>query len=189
MIGESVVLEKEPISWEEQERSLGLHLPQDYKALVSKYFTVNLGPISVVTPRAGTPGEPDLFAATRDSEVIFRDFFIDDPDEIADPMRQDGSPLESYSEVFDFYPKLPGLLKWGMDYLGGSYYWYVDGPPEGWAIVAQANEGWWDEHRMPMSEYLYGIVTRSLECDVAPKLFNEDRIFVEWPWPTPGETA
>lgn len=151
--------------------------------LVSTYFTFNLGPISLVSPRPGTPGDRDLLDATQASEEIFIDLYIEDPDVVSEPHRKDGSPLGNHLYVFDFHPKVPGLLKWGKDYLGGDYYWYVNGSSGEWSIVAHARDGWWDEHNMPLSEYLYGLLVGNLECDVVSEFFDADKKFVEWPWP------
>ncbi|MGW5877219.1 hypothetical protein ACWFMI_11810 [Nocardiopsis terrae] len=183
-IGESTVPNKESVPWGEVERSLGLTLPEDYKVLVSEYFTFNLGPISLVSPRPGTPGDRDLLDATQACEEIFTDLYIEDPGEIAEPHRQDGSPLGGCFHVFNFYPKAPGLLKWGKDYMGGDFYWYVNGPPSEWTIIAHSRENWWDEHKMSVSAYLYGLVSGEVECDVVAQSFDNDKKFVEWPWPT-----
>ncbi|WP_152521248.1 hypothetical protein [Nocardiopsis ganjiahuensis] len=184
LVGESSVPNKKPVSWGGVEKSLGLFLPEDYKSLVSEYFTFNLGPISLVSPRPGTPGDQGLLEATQESEEIFTDLYVENPAEIAEPHRQDGSPLGGHFYVFNFYPKVPGLLKWGKDYNGSDFYWYVNGPPSEWTIVAQAREGWWDEHKMSVSAYLYGLVSGEVECDVVAQSFDCDKKFVEWPWPT-----
>lgn len=183
LVGGSTVEDKEPIAWSQVERSMGLTLPEDYKILVSKYFTVNLGSVSLITPRAGTPGDSDLMIATRESKEEFEEFLAEDPFVGDVPQRMDGSLLEGHSEFPDFYPMVPGLLKWGKDFIGDEFYWYVDGPPGGWKILAKERNGWWCEHEMSVSEYIYKAATRVLDCEIVAKSFDDSNIFVEWPWP------
>ncbi|MFV2197041.1 hypothetical protein [Nocardiopsis sp. LOL_012] len=183
LVGDSTVGKKEPIVWGEIEEAMGLALPEDYKILASKYFTVNLGSISLITPRAGTPGDPDLLVATRESEEIFREFLAEDPFVGDVPQKMDGTLLEGYPRFPDFYPTVPGLLKWGDDFIGDEFYWYVDGPSSEWKILAKERDGWWCEHEMSVSEYIYKAAIRVLDCEIVAKSFDDENLFVEWPWP------
>ncbi|WP_435110274.1 hypothetical protein [Nocardiopsis synnemataformans] len=170
LAGPSLVSDKEKIDWKGVERRVGTMLPEDYKALNSEYFAVNLGPFSVGTPRRGAPGCADPLEATMEAEEIFKEVYLDEPEEVSEAYKADGTPLGSRPEVPKFYPSVPGLLKWGMDQIGGQFYWYVDGPPELWTVVAQARDGWWDEHDMSMSEYMYRVIKGSVQCTVVEKV-------------------
>ena len=93
------------------------------------------------------------------------------------PTRKGGGPLPGHEEAFDFHPRKPGLLAWGKDHVGGSYCWYTKGHLGQWAIVAYARDGWWESHAMSMSEYLIGIATGSVHCEVPPKRFQGWEMF------------
>lgn len=180
MAGESSVANKPEIDWVSLERSMGTALPEDYKALVSKYFTVQFGPIWIISPREGVPSASDPLSETLEFREIFEEMSEDDPEGTTVPCQMNGSPLGKHTSTFRFFPETPGLLAWGKDYMGGEYYWYVEGPPHTWTVVAHAaRDGWWDEHPVSMSEYLHGIVTRRLSCDVAPREFKDSEIFRE----------
>lgn len=178
--GESSFPDKQSIDWASLEKSMGVVLPGDYKELLSKYRSAKFGPIWLITPRSGIPGASDPLAATIEWREIFEEIHGDEPGGLPRPCRPNGEPLGDRPSAFQFFPDTPGLLAWGRDEMGGEYYWYVEGPPNTWTVVAHAaKEEWWDEHPMTMSEYLYGIVTGRLDCDVAPRGFEGEGIFQE----------
>ena len=180
MAGESYFPDKQDIDWVSLERSMGVVLPEDYKAILSKYSSARFGPILLITPRLGTPGASDPLAATIEWREIFEEINEDEPGGLPRPCRRSGEPLDGRTSDFRFFPGTPGLLAWGRDEMGGEYYWYVEGPPHTWAVVAHAaKEDWWDEHPMTMSEYLYSIVTKRLDCEIAPRGFENREIFQE----------
>lgn len=127
--------------------SLGNHvdLPQDYVDFISHYgsgyFTVN-GDFSL-----------EIFDLITDSGVLCVEEFL-------------GYAREGHLEFPERYPEVfpitPGLLPWGADDQGGTYYWWVEGHSDSWEVIADIRVEQLIGYRCSMSEFLLALYSNEL---------------------------
>lgn len=121
-----------------------IHLPQDYIDLINQYglgyFTVNgnfsLQIIDLITNRGVSVAQEFLDYAR-----------------------------EGHSEYPERYPKVfstvSGLLPWGADDQGGTYYWWVEGLPNTWKVIADIRVKM-IRYQYSMSEFLLALYSNEL---------------------------
>ncbi|MFF7079074.1 SMI1/KNR4 family protein [Streptomyces lavendulae] len=127
-----------PRLWEAAEGHLGIRLPADYKAFLDLYGPGAFdGFLSIDRPIDGTADELErLWPASG------RKPHLDDPDR---------SP-------FPFHPRPGGLIEWGGEEDGTTYYFLPEEPdPADWRVVVETDEGEWHEAPGPITEFLLNL--------------------------------
>jgi SMI1-KNR4 cell-wall len=109
--------------WAAVEAAIGVRLPTDFKALISRYGAGEFN--GLIRPL--TPFDPETtlidWSNTLDNEGSFRDLF---PEQCPYP----------------FYPEPGGLLTWATTSDGAIMYWLTDGEPDDWKVVAYDYDGY-----------------------------------------------
>lgn len=123
--------------WAAVEETLGLRLPADYKALVTRYGSGEFDEIVLLTPFA--PDSVNLVARARDLLPTFGPFRADWPDD--------------YPHLL--YPEPDGLLEWGSHGAGHQLCWQTGGDPDGWPIVLVAEDGGTFRHDLGLADLLF----------------------------------
>ncbi|MBB6170432.1 hypothetical protein HNR23_000492 [Nocardiopsis mwathae] len=170
-LGDSRFTGLAPVDWDSVERKYETRLPSDYKYVCDRYSGFSLNGLCILSPRLNVKGKNDLVEATREAEELFLETHDEDDDALEFIPEHNFAALGGRAEMFKFYPHRPGLLKWGQDDGGGNYYWYVDGNPEDWIIITEHRDWIWDQHRMPMSEYLVRGLEGRVQCRVLGSSF------------------
>ena len=132
-----------------------IDLPQDYVDFISYfgvgYFTVNdsfsLQIFDLITDSGASSVEEFLGYA--------REGHLELP--------------ERYPDVF---PNIPGLLPWGADDQGGTYYWWVEGDSDSWEVIADIRVDL-IRYQYSMSEFLLALYTNEIR-EVFPSIDMSD---------------
>lgn len=143
-------------TWTDVEVSLRQNLPSDFKEFVRSYGTGCIDNfLWVFNPFSANPHlnllhqlEPRLNA-----EREIRDKF-------------------PHLVPFALFPERGGLLPFGASDNGDVLFWLTEGVPDQWAVVVCESRG--DEYsrfNCTMTEFLAGILNRTLKCEVFPNDF------------------
>jgi hypothetical protein len=137
--------------WSAVEAALGLHLPEDFKALVRRYGLGEFDDITLLTPfDTHTGGVLDLVERARDL------------------LNQFDQPRDEWPEDFPYplYPETNGLLEWASTTEGSSLYWLTDGEADRWPVVV------WDMRRgaqrfdLGAVDFLHGYLSSRFEVEL-----------------------
>lgn len=139
--------------WQSVEKVLGMELPDDYKAFISRYGAGAIdGFLWVLSP----------FAANRNLNLF------DEGKAKLDALKR----LRYESVPYPLYPDANGIIPWGVTDNGDVLYWICNGTPSHWTIVVNESRGpLWREYELSMSEFLEKLVSRDLVVDVFPDDF------------------
>jgi hypothetical protein len=134
--------------WALAEEALGLRLPADFKALVSRYGVGQFGDIGLWDKLTG--------GVSSFVKLAYRD---------RDHIRQ---LREEFPEDFPypFYPEPGGLLEWASTGTGSRLCWLTEGEPDGWPVVVwNLREG---AHRSDLGavDLLHAFLGRRLDIDL-----------------------
>jgi hypothetical protein len=129
--------------WKEVESRLGTPLPDDYKQFVNRYGAGDFCDVlCILTP----------FAPPTDKWGFF---------EAITPLLDDYHLSKSNSDLVDqcpfpAFPEQNGLLPFGGDTNGGTWFWLTQGSPGDWSIVIYDWRGGsvYEKHDMPIVRYL-----------------------------------
>ncbi|WP_049565148.1 SMI1/KNR4 family protein [Streptomyces sp. SBT349] len=145
-----------PRLWEASERYLGVRLPSDYKAFLDLYGPGAVdGYLSLHRPTGTARAEQERLWSC---ETWRR-------------ARRSAPGLFPYP----FHPEEGGLIAWGYDEHGGSYFFLAREPdPDQWGIVAAGEEGEWYETAGTFTDFL----VRCFERRDRPP-------FMDLSWPRP----
>ena len=105
-------IRREPPDWADLEDDLGCPLPADYREWAQRYPTTVLHRV----PR-------NFQVMVWDAEDVVR----------AAPAMSEQWRLDGREEAF--FPEEGGLLAWGVDEEGGTYFWDTTGDPDEWRVV------------------------------------------------------
>ena len=143
-----------PATWDEVEARLGKRLPADYKAFIDRYGTGSIGDfLWVLTPATENP---------------FLNFF-EKGNVMLDGYRQlRASWPREYPHTA--YPEEGGLLPWAVSDNGDELYWLTEGDPDQWPTVIVSRGVPHEEYRMPMGDFLAGLITRRIESNAIAEL-------------------
>jgi hypothetical protein len=142
------------------ERSLGLRLPDDYKAFAAAYGTGTLDDfITVLTPTAR-----------------ISHFRLDDYGEemlkVLRELRAGGEEMPR-----PIHPEPGGLLPWGVTSNGDWGYWVTDpaAQPDLWPVAVNVGRGpEWYEHPGPLTRFLREALDRTITIPFFPDDFPSD---------------
>lgn len=152
-------------SWEEIEESVGTALPSDYKEFISTYGTGGIDDfLWILTPFVK---DENVNLITK-SRVILEAYV---------------QSKQNHPEYYPHgvFPNENGLLPWAFTDNGDVLYWLVKGNPDQWKIVAYDSRSENYEYPLSMTEFLYGIINKSLVCEVFPEDFpNESPEFISY---------
>lgn len=133
-LGEPETLEwARPTLWEASEAHLGPALPSDYKAFLDLYG----------------PGAVDGY--------LWLDRPMDGTAEEAERLWPKRGPKEADPELlpWPFHPEEGGLIEWGSDEQGNSYFFLALEPdPDDWRIIVQGESGGWFETAGTFTEFI-----------------------------------
>jgi hypothetical protein len=147
-------------NWPTIERRLGTGLPEDFKGFIHSFGT----------------GTIDGFL------VVFNPFSLN---RYANLLERGRAELEAFATskkqfpqyyMHEVYPSQGGILPFGSTDNGDVIYWKTAGTPDEWSVVAYESRGpKCFEFNGNMTEFLRGVLTRTVECDVFPRSFPSDR--------------
>lgn len=130
--------------WSAVEAALGLGLPADYKALVSRYGLGLFHDVTVLTPFDTHPeGWANLLAVGRD--------LLDDYGPLRDEFPEDFA--------YPLFPEPGGLLPWAGDGNGARMCWLTSGPPDQWPVVVWSPCEYADQYAIGAVEFLLAYLT------------------------------
>ena len=143
--------------WWLVEQRLGVALPTDYRDFIFAYGTGLFARFfRVYSPFAA--GSMSLYSSVQDTCEWRRNTKREFPDRVPYPI----------------YPESPGILPWGNDENGHDYYWFMEGGPDDWIVLADDVRGrGFSEHRCSMTEYLADVILGRVE-PLAGDRFTED---------------
>jgi SUKH superfamily protein len=139
--------------WAAVEAELGTSLPSDYKQFIEAYGTGKINDfIMVFNP----------FASNRYVNLIEAGTVV------GDAYRTSRANAPEYYDQ-RVYPEPGGLLAVARTDNGNDIYWRTVGQPDAWTVVAYQGRGpnYYD-YRGSLTEFLSGLLTRTLLCDVFP---------------------
>jgi hypothetical protein len=148
-------------TWEKIQQSLGLHLPEDYKAFINCYgsgiFNNFLIPYN---PHA----KNETFNLTHALDTHHRS-----------SRKTTKASTQSWSIVspFELYPGVKGLLPWGTStHFEMGFFWQVDGPPETWiTIFYNLRVGEYEVWKMQFTSFLVKLFNREIVSTLLPLNF------------------
>jgi len=147
------------IDWCELESYLKTSLPQEYKQFVSTY-----GP-------GGIDGFIWFYGPFENhSNINFRE--------------QVNSGLAVYKEMkqkfpdlyqFDLFPKVGGLLPFGITDNGDTLYWLTNGEPDNWSIVVHdVRSPEYEIYDIKFTSFLILLLNKDIECKIFPDDFPDN---------------
>ncbi|EME61655.1 SMI1/KNR4 family protein [Amycolatopsis decaplanina] len=134
-------------TWAAVELDLGLALPSDYKALLTKFPGGVFRQIVIDSPVADDQAWAEYKNALDELLQILGD-----------------EDLEYLDNVdYHLYPEPGGLLPWGADGQGGTFCWITDSSDrDHWRIAYHDQSAdQWREHPGPVTQLLYEILTNT----------------------------
>jgi hypothetical protein len=150
-------------AWISAEKALGLSLPPDFKAYVTRYGSGRIDDFLVVFNPAARLASMRLVPAIATYLDLVREIRGFAPDEV----------------IFPIHPESSGLLPWGTTGNGNVGYW-VTSPsddPALWSIaVSEARGPGWFTHPGPLTKFLADALDRKIRVSVFP---------TDWPSETP----
>jgi hypothetical protein len=145
-----------PDAWAEVERGLGTELPQDYKDFINAYGTgVFRGTLVVYNPFSSKDSCNLLKGVKEDLEIY----------------RQSREEFPEFEPPYPAYPEAGGLLPWGRDDVGNTFFWHTGQPLTDWAVVLYAHEGWYERLLLSMTE----VLARFFEGHLETSILSADR--------------
>ncbi|MGK4593187.1 SMI1/KNR4 family protein [Amycolatopsis sp. w19] len=131
------------LDWQTVERELGIPLPSDYKALLTRFPSgAYRDSIEVGNPAQSAD---ELANVKRDNDQLLRIF--------ADV---DTGYLKDVS--YRLFPEPGGLYPWASHDEGGTFWWITDSAdPDTWRIAYNDRDNW-HEHPGPMSKVIHEIM-------------------------------
>jgi hypothetical protein len=145
--------------WQAIEKQL-CPLPESYKEFIDHYGLGRIDRFLIVYSPTATDKYLNLSARGQ----------ID-----LDALRELRSKHGAREVPYALYPEPNGLLPFGIDENGDGLYWLTEGPPDQWPIVV--NEGRAPEYvrfDATLTEFLAGILSRTLHCEIFPDDFPSD---------------
>lgn len=152
--------------WEKIEKQLGLTLPVDYRDFVQRYGSGLLANfIRVFNPFSSFEYLALIPSVHRISDI-----------------RRTLKSTEGDEEVpYIVYPDAPGLVPWGNDENGNTFYWLTSGAPDRWPTVVGEGRGRrWERFELPFTLFLAKTLTKEIECPIWPDdfpLIPDDHVF------------
>lgn len=145
-----------PESWVAAETALSVALPREYYEVATTYGCGRFWGEDTTDFTLFNPGAPDYL-----SEVEFECQRLREAKEHSDP--------EDFT--FAVFPNKGGLLPYGLDDQNVRFCWRTGSAPDSWPIVIM-----WDwgqdgflEFGMPLTDFLAGILTRSITLRCWPE--------------------
>lgn len=143
--------------WADVESELRLTLPADYRDFVMTYGSGLLGNfIRVFNPFATS----EYLALVPSVERICG-------------IRRELRATEGEEEVpYAVYPESPGIIPWGNDENGNTFYWLTSGSPGDWPTVVGEGRGRrWEEFGFTMTTFLAKALRGNVTCPIWPDDF------------------
>ncbi|RSN60627.1 hypothetical protein DMH01_15130 [Amycolatopsis sp. WAC 04182] len=131
-------------TWTAVEQDLGVALPSDYKALLTRFPGGVFRRIEIDSPVA----HDNAWATYKHTLDELLQILGDEDLEYLDNVE------------YHLYPEPGGLLPWGSDGQGGTFCWITDsGDPDRWRIAYHDQSAdQWREHPGPVTQLLYEIL-------------------------------
>lgn len=148
-------------NWKNVEQKLELIFPSDYKIVISTYGSGQFFEfISFFNP----------FSSNENINLLNQIVLINEQYQTL----KDGGEIIGYS----FFPKKDGLLAIARTDNGDTIFFLTNNDQASWKIVVNEARGDdWEEFDMSISDFLIGIIERSLVCGVFPYLSLERPLF------------
>ena len=135
-------------NWARVEKQLGAKLPSDYKAFIDRYGSGEFAGFYVVyNPFSRTVNLLEKFESHGKNYAESHD---------SDP---ENCPLA-------VFPEVPGILPWGHDTNGHTYFWFVKDKkkPDEWTVVwDEGDDQGFEEHDFTFGEYLLGVLQGEID--------------------------
>ncbi|HEX3315461.1 MAG TPA: ankyrin repeat domain-containing protein [Gemmataceae bacterium] len=137
--------------WARAEKTLGVKLPSDFKEFIDRYGSGEFAGFYIVYNPFSASDASNLLARFESLGGQYRERHEDDPDNF---------PL-------DMFPQVPGMVPWGHDTNGHTYFWLVKNKktPDEWTIVwDEGDDQGFEEHKWTFSEYLLGVLQGKIDA-------------------------
>ncbi len=158
-----VVETGQPEQWPTIEATLGVVLPDDYKAYINRFGTgLVCNFVYVLNPFSRWEKLNLLEAITKRLPLL------------------QNARAESPSGISPFrpYPEPGGLLPWGTTENGDGLYWITEGAPDMWSIVInEVRSENFEAFSGPMTSFLYDLVTRRIDSEILSDLLSKKITF------------
>lgn len=128
--------------WSKVEKSLGTKLPSDYKDLVDNYGSGAMGGFYNILNPFGAESAGNLLHRFKTYSKTLAEQHDSDPE----------------NWPYAPFPQVPGLIPWGNDSNGNTYYWLVKPKtkPDDWTVVLNDCETF-EEYAGSMTDYLVAV--------------------------------
>ena len=146
-------------TWEKFEARIGLCLPADYKSLIDTYGTGCFsGLITLYNPFS----RRDEFNLT---------YVLDTLHQADRQTQSQGDTGWTAVTPFELYPASNGLLPWGQAAtFGETFFWKVSDQPRTWeTIFYHLHSGEYEVWKIPMVDFIYGILSNEIESVLLSK--------------------
>ncbi|WP_326647231.1 MULTISPECIES: SMI1/KNR4 family protein [unclassified Streptomyces] len=132
------------IAWGDVETRLGTDLPSDFKELCEAFGE---GEFS---------GYLEVYSSSGGSSLKVVNWL----EGVLQTLEQYPEARDTFSPYGTYTPGGQGLLSWGGSANASDFCWFVNGgPPDKWPVVAREEIGAWQEFSMPMSEFVFRVLT------------------------------
>lgn len=141
--------------WLNVESQLGTALPDDYKEFVQVYGTGSVDNFLWIFNPVSKNENINLLAQIKTQLAVLIE-------------------LQSYGETIPYklFPAEGGLLPFAITDNGDVLFWQSVGDPNDWTVlVNEARSPEWAVFDMPMSKFLFEILSRRRGCNIFPKSF------------------
>jgi len=146
------------------EARLGLALPSDYRAFVSRFGSGSIGGfLHIRNPSSENPYVRLVDA--HEAQVV-----------VLHELRDSGEDLP-----YPIHPEPGGLILWAESSNGDCCYWVADPPgdPAAWTVVVNESRGpYWFPYAGSMTAFLAALVGRQVEIPIFPDAVFAGRAFV-----------
>jgi hypothetical protein len=139
--------------WARVEKQLGAPLPADYKEFIGRYGSGLFAGLYYVFNPFSASSSFNLFDQLKELGEYYQQEHAGDEDEYP----------------YDVFPKKPGLLPWGHDNEGNTYFWLVKpkAKPDDWPVIFfEPRGGGFEEFKQSMSGYLAGVLEGKIPAPV-----------------------
>lgn len=146
--------------WKRVEKKLGVALPEDYREFV---FHFGSGLFANFI-RVFNPFSEDQYISLVPSVMRICD------------INRHLKESEGDEEVpYPIYPEKGGILPWGNDENGNTFYWLAERSPEVWPVVLGAGRSrQWERFDCDLTTFLYKALKREICPSIWPSAFPDD---------------
>ncbi|WP_182872948.1 SMI1/KNR4 family protein [Microbispora sp. H10670] len=153
------------VDWAAIEAETALVFPDDYKEWAARYANIRLSNFLYVSrPDAAGEERQGVIARLNQLRPLIEEWGT------IDLVNDEGEEIEA--PPFPLYPEPEGLYPWGATDNGDYLLWLTTTDPSPWTVVVTDGATWW-HFPGSLTDFLVGIMSRSVRCPLFPKDFPE----------------